>query len=57
MLLFQQPPDSERVFDSIFLSYNEILNRFHTLGVTTKHGKEIKHVDFLKIELNNMKNY
>ena len=40
--------DSEQVFDSIFLSYNKILNRFHSLGVTTKHGKEIKHVDLRK---------
>ncbi len=49
--------DSEQVLDSIFLSYNKILNRFHSLGVTTKHEKEIKHLDFLKIELNNMNNY
>ena len=40
--------DSEQVLDSIFLSYNKILNRFHSLGVTTKHGKEIKHVDLRK---------
>ena len=40
--------DSEQVFDSIFLSYNKILNRFHSLGVTTKHGKEIKHIDLRK---------
>lgn len=40
--------DSEQAFDSIFLSYNKILNRFHSLGVTTKHGKEIKHVDLRK---------
>ena len=40
--------DSEQAFDSIFLSYNKILNRFHSLGVTTKHGKAIKHVDLRK---------
>ncbi len=40
--------DSEQVLDSIFLSYNKILNRFHLLGVTTKHGKEIKHVHLRK---------
>ena len=40
--------DSEQVLDSIFLSYNKILNRFHSLGVTTKHGKEIKHIDLRK---------
>ena len=39
---------SEQVFDSIFLSYNKILKRFHSLGVTTKHGKEITHVDLRK---------
>ena len=40
--------DSEQVLDSIFLSYNKILNRFHSLGITTKHGKEIEHVDLRK---------
>ena len=40
--------DSEQVLDSIFLSYNKILNRFHSLGVTTKHGKEITHEDLRK---------
>ena len=40
--------DSEQTLDSIFLSYNKILNRFHLLGVTTKHGKEISHMDLRK---------
>lgn len=40
--------DSEQFLDSIFLSYNKILNRLHTLGVTTKHGKEISHMDLRK---------
>lgn len=39
---------SEQAFDSIFLSYNKILKRFHSLGVTTKHEKEITHVDLRK---------
>lgn len=40
--------DSEQEFDNIFRSYNKILKRFHSLGVTTKHGKEITHVDLRK---------
>ena len=40
--------DSEQVLDSIFLSYNKILKRFHSLGITTKHGKEITHMDLRK---------
>ena len=37
--------DSEQVLDSIFLSYNKILKRLHLLGITTKNGKEITHMD------------
>lgn len=37
--------DSEKVLDSIFLSYNKILKRLNSLGKTTKHGKEISHMD------------
>ena len=40
--------DSELVLDSIFLSYNKILKRLHSLGITTKHGKEITHMDLRK---------
>ena len=40
--------DSEQFLDSIFLSYNKILNRLHALGITTKHGKEIAHMDLRK---------
>ena len=40
--------DSEQVLDSIFLSYNKILKRLHSLGITTKHGKEITHMDLRK---------
>ncbi len=40
--------DSEQVLDSIFLSYNKILKRLQLLGITTKHGKEVKHVDLRK---------
>lgn len=40
--------DSEQFLDSIFLSYNKILNRLHVLGITTKHGKEISHMDLRK---------
>lgn len=40
--------DSEQFLDSIFLSYNKILMRLHTLGITTKHGKEISHMDLRK---------
>ncbi|OKZ75914.1 MAG: hypothetical protein BHW00_00745 [Clostridium sp. 26_22] len=40
--------DSEQVLDSIFLSYNKILKRLHSLGITTKHGKEITHLDLRK---------
>lgn len=40
--------DSEQVLDSIFLSYNKILKKLHLLGITTKHGKEITHMDLRK---------
>ena len=40
--------DSEQILDSIFLSYNKILKRLRSLGVTTKHGKEISHTDLRK---------
>ncbi len=40
--------DSEQFLDSIFLSYNKILNRLHALGKTTKHGKEISNMDLRK---------
>lgn len=40
--------DSEQVLDSIFLSYNKILKRLHLLGITTKHEKEITHMDLRK---------
>ena len=41
--------DSEQVLDSIFLSYNKILKRLDLLGITTKHGKEITHMDLRKV--------
>jgi len=40
--------DSEQALDSIFLSYNKILKRLHSLGISTKHGKEISHTDLRK---------
>lgn len=40
--------DSEQILDSIFLSYNKILKRLKLLGITTKHGKEVKHIDLRK---------
>lgn len=40
--------DSEQVWDSIFLSYNKILKRLHSLGRTTKNEKEISHTDLRK---------
>ena len=40
--------DSQQILDSIFLSYNKILKRLHTLGLTTKHGKEISEMDLRK---------
>ena len=40
--------DSEQVLDSIFLSYNKILKILHSLGKTTKNGKEISHMDLRK---------
>lgn len=40
--------DSEQFLDSIFLSYNKILNRLHASEITTKHGKEISHMDLRK---------
>lgn len=40
--------DSEQALDNIFLSYNKILTRLQLLGITTKHGEEVKHVDLRK---------
>ena len=40
--------DSERALDNIFLSYDKILKGLKLLGITTKHGKEVKHVDLRK---------
>ena len=40
--------DSEQILDSVFLSYDKILKRLKLLGTTTKHGKEVKHVDLRK---------
>ena len=40
--------DSEQILDSIFLSYDKILKRLQLLGITTKHGKEVKRVDLRK---------
>ena len=40
--------DSEQALDNIFLSYDKILKRLQILGITTKHGKEVKHVDLRK---------
>ena len=40
--------DSERERDKIFLSYKKILERFRLLNVTTRHGKEISHLDLRK---------
>ena len=40
--------DSEQALDNIFLSYDKILKRLKLLGITTKHGKEVKHVDLRK---------
>lgn len=40
--------DSERELDKIFLSYKKILERFRLLNVTTRHGKEISHLDLRK---------
>ena len=40
--------DSEQALESIFISYNKILKRFKSLGVTTKCGKEITHEDLRK---------
>lgn len=40
--------DSQQTLDSIFLSYNKILNRLHSLGIITKHGKEISEMDLRK---------
>ena len=37
--------DSQQILDSIFLSYNKILNRLYALGITTKNGKEISELD------------
>lgn len=40
--------DSEQVLDSIFLSYNKILKRLDSLGITTKCVKKITHMDLRK---------
>ena len=40
--------DSEQILDSVFLSYEKILKKLKLLGITTKHGKEVKHVDLRK---------
>ena len=40
--------NSEQALDNIFLSYNKILKRLQLLGITTKHSKEVKHVDLRK---------
>ena len=40
--------NSQQILDSIFLSYKKILNRLHALGITTRHGKEISHMDLRK---------
>ena len=40
--------DSQQILDSIFLSYNKILKRLNNLGLTTKHGKEISHMNLRK---------
>lgn len=40
--------DSQQILDNIFLSYNKILIKLHNLGLTTKHGKEISHMDLRK---------
>lgn len=37
--------DSEQFFDSIFLSYDKILIRLNNLGLTTKTGNKITHLD------------
>lgn len=40
--------NSQQILDSIFLSYKKILNRLHALRITTRHGKEISHMDLRK---------
>lgn len=40
--------NSEQALDNIFLSYDKILKRLQLLGITTKHGKEVKHMDLRK---------
>ena len=40
--------DSQQILDRIFLSYNKILKKLYNLGLTTKHGKEISHMDLRK---------
>ena len=40
--------DSEQILDSVFLSYDKILKRLKLLGKTTKHSKEVEHVDLRK---------
>ena len=41
--------DSEQFFDSIFLSYNKILERLHILEITTKNGKELSELDLRRV--------
>ncbi len=40
--------DIEQEMDKIFLTYEKILYRFKVLNITTKHGKEISHLDLRK---------
>ena len=44
-MFYSKFKNSEQFFDSIFLSYNKILERLHVLGITTKNGKEISELD------------
>ena len=40
--------DSEKIFDSIFLSYDKILKKLHLIELKTKQGKEITELDLRK---------
>src|SRR5699024_4185595 len=40
--------DSEKFLDSVFLSYDKILEKLHMLKLTTKQGKEITELDLRK---------
>lgn len=40
--------NNEKIYDSIFLTYEKILTRLNILGVTTKSGKEITYTDLKK---------